>query len=145
MVNKYERAKEKDELTIKADMLAPLYHDRHKWVSGLRLRQTVDPAQNQQRLARGSSNDSPRSVSTGSAPRRVNDDTRDSVNDADDDTAHPNDTLYTSPPDSPTRSPSKFLSQAPPRAPEPSPSATTEGPPLRRLTRESQPPLRYKP
>uniref|UniRef100_A0A914V2V3 Uncharacterized protein n=1 Tax=Plectus sambesii TaxID=2011161 RepID=A0A914V2V3_9BILA len=184
--HKYERAKEKDELTVGTDVLARLYHNRHKWVSSqvvgrkgkvlwlIKVSGYDKPwtrHSNQLRLDRGSSNDSSRSASTGSASRRVNDDMRDSVNfptdlldavaqddgtedsdrprstnDADDVTAQPNDMLYTSPPDSPTRSPSEFPSQAPPRAPEPSPSATTEGPPpLRRSIRESRPPLRYKP
>uniref|UniRef100_A0A914WEJ6 CCHC-type domain-containing protein n=1 Tax=Plectus sambesii TaxID=2011161 RepID=A0A914WEJ6_9BILA len=183
---KYERAKEKDELTVGADVLARLYHNQHKWVSGrvvgrkgkvlwlIKVSGYDRPwtqHSNQLRLDRGSSNDSSRSASTRSASRRVNDDTRDSVNfptnlldaglqdegtedsdrprstnDADDVIAHPNDMLYTSPPESPTRPPSKSPSRSPPRAPEPPPSATAEGPtPLRCSIRESRPPLRYKP
>uniref|UniRef100_A0A914XFH5 CCHC-type domain-containing protein n=1 Tax=Plectus sambesii TaxID=2011161 RepID=A0A914XFH5_9BILA len=176
--HKYERAKEKDELTVGADVLARLYQNQHKWVSGqvigrkgkvlwlIKISGYDKPwirHSNQLRLDRGSSNDSSRSISTGSAFRRVNDDTRDSVNfptdlldavaeddgtedsdrprstnDADDVTAHPKDMLYTSPPDSPTRPPPESPSRAPPRAPELPPSVTAEGPPpLRRSTRES--------
>uniref|UniRef100_A0A914WVV7 Uncharacterized protein n=1 Tax=Plectus sambesii TaxID=2011161 RepID=A0A914WVV7_9BILA len=184
--DKYERTKEKDELTVGADVLARLYLNRHKWVSGRIVRRKGKVLwlvkvsgydkpwtrhSNQLRLDRASSNDSSRSASTGSAPRRVNDDTRDSVNfptdlldavapddgtddsdrprstnDADDVTAHPNDMLYTSPPESPTRSPPESPSRAPPRAPASPSSITAEGlPPLRRTTRESRPPLRYEP
>uniref|UniRef100_A0A914VJQ5 Uncharacterized protein n=1 Tax=Plectus sambesii TaxID=2011161 RepID=A0A914VJQ5_9BILA len=136
--DKYKRAKEKDELTIGADVSG--YDKPWTWHS------------NQLRLNRGSLNDSPRSASTGSAPRHVIDDTRDSVNfptnlldavapddgtedsdrprstnDADDITTYLNDMLYTSLPDLLTQSPFDFPSQAPPQALELPPSVTVEG------------------
>uniref|UniRef100_A0A914UV91 RNA-directed DNA polymerase n=1 Tax=Plectus sambesii TaxID=2011161 RepID=A0A914UV91_9BILA len=111
--DKYECAKEKDELTVGADVFG---YDK-PWTRH----------SNQLCLDRGSLNDSLRSASTGSASRRVNDDTRDlvnfptnlldavaqddgtedsdrprSTNDADDVTAQLNDMLYTLPPDLPT-------------------------------------------